>query len=507
MILLTLSRGKGEETVRLQLPASPAEIGETFAFLDRISLDTTATAILDVSSNVPVLYRCLYDVDVEDSEQFQKLQKLAERTEALSPAKAAIFSGALDAECVWNLEGALTVADRLDEYMLVNNVSSDSELGIYLVNKGIIPFPDRFKPYINYARVGAEYREKHGGEYSSGNYVQKKTPELLENERLDGVFRIWMENPCPVRVQSETAQITLPATFEQLESARQLLGVDSLNMAKLTRVEALRPYLGEYLPLQGMDLRLEQLDELAENIRIVQPIRAGDEITESMVQIVEVGGYNLPEDVLRQKESAVGKYATADLAVGDYIIPSKLSDAPAAENAYLYSLDGSQQAISVSIKSFAEGLSGKLQSGDIVSVIAPDYKQQGQTVVPAELQYVEIISVTASSGYDANTGEPVDEEDDKELPDTVTLLVSPEQAKVLAELEAEGTIHLALVYRGDRENADKFLTSQDEIILELYPPEPDPEEKPQENPAESEPAADSSETAETEAPAKTEEVA
>lgn len=40
MILLTLSRGKGEETVRLQLPASPAEIGETFAFLDRISLDS-----------------------------------------------------------------------------------------------------------------------------------------------------------------------------------------------------------------------------------------------------------------------------------------------------------------------------------------------------------------------------------------------------------------------------------------------------------------------------------
>lgn len=127
MILLTLSRGKGEETVRLQLPASPAEIGETFAFLDRISLDTTATAILDVSSNVPVLYRCLYDVDVEDSEQFQKLQKLAERTEALSPAKAAIFSGALDAECVWNLEGALTVADRLDEYICIKR----GETGYY----------------------------------------------------------------------------------------------------------------------------------------------------------------------------------------------------------------------------------------------------------------------------------------------------------------------------------------------------------------------------------------
>ena len=252
----------------------------------------------------------------------------------------------------------------------------------------------------------------------------------------------------------------------------------------------------------------QSVSQKAEIVRVVQPIRAGDEITESMVQIVEVGGYNLPEDVLRQKESVVGKYATADLAVGDYIIPSKLSDAPAAENAYLYSLDGSQQAISVSIKSFAEGLSGKLQSGDIVSVIAPDYKQQGQTVVPAELQYVEVISVTASSGYDANTGEPAaDEEDDKELPDTVTLLVSPEQAKVLAELEAEGTIHLSLVYRGDRENAGKFLAAQNEILLELYPPEPDPEEEPQKNPAETDPAADPGETTETEAPAKTEEVA
>ena len=251
----------------------------------------------------------------------------------------------------------------------------------------------------------------------------------------------------------------------------------------------------------------QSLSQKAEIVRVVQPIRAGDEITESMVQTVEVGGYNLPEDVLRQKESAVGKYATADLAVGDYIIPSKLSDAPAAENAYLYSLDGSQQAISVSIKSFAEGLSGKLQSGDIVSVIAPDYKQQGQTVVPAELQYVEIISVTASSGYDANTGAPADEAEDKELPETVTLLVSHERAKVLAVLEAEGTIHLALVYRGDRKNAEKFLAAQDEIILELYPPEPGPEEEPEENPAEAEPPAAPSETAETEATTESGEVA
>ena len=252
----------------------------------------------------------------------------------------------------------------------------------------------------------------------------------------------------------------------------------------------------------------KSISQKTEIVRVTKEIKAGDEITKDMIQTVEVGGFGLPENVIRQSETVIGKYAKADLSVGDYILNTKLSDTPAAENAYLYNLDGTKQAMSVTIKSFANGLSGKLQSGDIVSVIAPDYKQQGQTVVPAELQYVEVISVTASSGYDANTGEPAaDEEDDKELPDTVTLLVSPEQAKVLAELEAEGTIHLSLVYRGDRENAGKFLAAQNEILLELYPPEPDPEEEPQKNPAETDPAADPGETTETEAPAGPEEVA
>lgn len=219
----------------------------------------------------------------------------------------------------------------------------------------------------------------------------------------------------------------------------------------------------------------QSVSQKVEIIRVIQPIRAGDEITADMVQTAEVGGYNLPDNVIRQKESVVGKYASADLAIGDYIINTKVSDVPAADNAYLYSLDGTQQAMSVTIKSFATGLSGKLQSGDIVSVVTPDYKKQGQTIIPPELKYVEVISVTASSGYDANTGEAPSEEDERELPSTVTLLVTPEQSRVLAELEADGKLHLTLVYRGIKENASKFLEVQAEVITELYSPEPDPD--------------------------------
>lgn len=211
--------------------------------------------------------------------------------------------------------------------------------------------------------------------------------------------------------------------------------------------------------------------EKTEIVRVTKDIKEGDEITAEMVQTVEVGAYNLPQNLMTDKKEVVGKYATADLAAGDYILSSKLSAVPAAENAYLYNLDGKKQAISVTIKSFATGLSGKLESGDIVTVIVADYQGKGETAIPPELQYVEVISVTASSGYDANTGEVVDE---KELPSTVTLLVTTEQAKVLAELEQDSELHLALVYRGTPENTAKFIAAQDALIKELYA-EPEPE--------------------------------
>ena len=216
--------------------------------------------------------------------------------------------------------------------------------------------------------------------------------------------------------------------------------------------------------------------EKTEIVRVTKDIKEGDEITAEMVQTVEVGAYNLPQNLMTDKKEVVGKYATADLAAGDYILSSKLSAVPAAENAYLYNLDGTKQAISVTIKSFATGLSGKLQSGDIVSVIVADYPEDGETTIPAELQYVEIISVTASTGYDANTGEA--KGDEKELPSTVTFLVLPEQAKVLAELEQVAKLHLALVYRGTADGAKQFIEAQDALIEELYAePEEDPIEE------------------------------
>lgn len=219
-------------------------------------------------------------------------------------------------------------------------------------------------------------------------------------------------------------------------------------------------------------------ENTTEIVRMKKDVKIGQEITEKDVEIVEVGAYNLPADVLKKSEDVVGKYVSSELLAGEYVLPNKISDTPASENAYLYNLTGEKRAISVTIPSFAGGLSGKLISGDIVSVIAVDFRESGETVVPDELQYVEVIAVTDKEGYDENeVVVTADGEEEPDLPETVTLLVTPDQANILAELEADAEIHLSLVYRGTADNAQKFIAAQEKLLNELAESEKAEEEK------------------------------
>lgn len=207
-------------------------------------------------------------------------------------------------------------------------------------------------------------------------------------------------------------------------------------------------------------------------VRMKSDAKAGQKLETSMLEEVEVGKYNLPAEVIVNKNNAVGKFLTIDVLAGDYLLAGKVTDEPERENEYLFDLDGKKQAMSITIGSFAEGLSGKLKSGDVVSVIVPDFQKTGKTIIPTELKYVEVIAVTAKSGYDANDEKVKansDDEDDgkRELPITVTVLVTPLQSKILAMLEEDGGMHLSLVYRGDEANVKKFIDEQDRALAEI----------------------------------------
>lgn len=167
------------------------------------------------------------------------------------------------------------------------------------------------------------------------------------------------------------------------------------------------------------------------------------------MQVVEVASFNMHDSVSKTNESMIGKYAVSDLHTGDYILNTKIPTEPLENYDYHNNFNGTDRAVSVSIKSFAAGFSGKLEPGDIVSVWVSDYGELKETISPIELRYVQVLAVAAGSGLNTNENEENNEaiEEDKELPWTLTFKVSSELVKLLAELEVKGknTLYLFIV--------------------------------------------------------------
>ena len=204
--------------------------------------------------------------------------------------------------------------------------------------------------------------------------------------------------------------------------------------------------------------------DTSEVIRLSEDVKQGVRITADHLEVVPVKTDSVPEGVLSDPEEIIGKYSSTALFAGDYLTAAKLTGEPNTASDVFASLDGSKVAVSVTIDTFAAGLSGKLENGDVISIIVTD-NDSGKVSIPGALKYMKVITTTTSGGIDQES--IVKNEDGSyEIPSTVTLLANVEQAKLLAKYEEDSTMTVALVYRGTAENVKKFLDRQDEYFLD-----------------------------------------
>ena len=200
-------------------------------------------------------------------------------------------------------------------------------------------------------------------------------------------------------------------------------------------------------------------DSRTDIVRLKNDIVQGHMIQESDIEVVTVGSTGLPTNIITKKEAVVGKFAACDLKANTDLLQSMISDKSDSADDVFRALDGKKQAISITISSFAGGLSGKLENGDIVSLVIFE-NETNEATIPGGLTYVKVITTTTAEGFDKDELTP-NEDGTYELPTTLTLLVNPTQAKMLVEYENRGVIHADLVYRGDSKTAQKFLDAQD----------------------------------------------
>ena len=207
-----------------------------------------------------------------------------------------------------------------------------------------------------------------------------------------------------------------------------------------------------------------QTNGKTEIIRVTSPIAKGEEITPEAVEVIEVGSYNLPDNVARSIQDVAGRYAAADFEAGDYILASKVSLIPITSDVALNNLPSGKVAISLTVKTLASGLSDKLQPGDIIRIY--HYLDEAREV--PELRYVQVLSVTDSDGNNVDNAAELEEGEEKQQSATITVLASPEQAEVITGIENDGTAHVALICRNNEELAAELLQRQDQEIQELY---------------------------------------
>lgn len=214
------------------------------------------------------------------------------------------------------------------------------------------------------------------------------------------------------------------------------------------------------------------LEKQEEVVKVKEKITEGELITADKLETVNVGAYGLSPDVIKSIDGITGKYAKTDFYKGSYIIGEGLSDVAPREDTYLNDIPEDKYAISITVQSFAAGLSSKLLKGDIVTIITKKGEgDEAVTEIPRELTYVEVLSTTEEDGEDKeNNGKEVKKEDDtkaKKKLATITLLVNSLQAEQLASFENQRGIHVALKCRNNEKLKKELLDEQEKIFKEM----------------------------------------
>ncbi|MEA4890787.1 MAG: Flp pilus assembly protein CpaB [Clostridiaceae bacterium] len=228
--------------------------------------------------------------------------------------------------------------------------------------------------------------------------------------------------------------------------------------------------------------------QMVNALRLKQNVPAGSLILDEMLETIEVSQNTIPSSSFSSLSEISGKYSASDLYAGDFLTAEKLVTEMQAQDPMKLATAKGMKVMSITVNSLAAGVSGKLQPGDVVSIMAlikNNTADQSQTLEPQntgsgnngesqelnldshavvfpELQYLEVCSLSAADGSDAQVKPAPFEDIDNKLPATVSLFVTDEQASRLAYLEQKGLLHLSFVARGA--DTDDFIPADRHVL-------------------------------------------
>ena len=216
-------------------------------------------------------------------------------------------------------------------------------------------------------------------------------------------------------------------------------------------------------------------------VQLVKNVKQGTQISASMLTTRTIGGYNVDKGVITNKDEIIGKYASMDIRGTSNLYSDMFTDTwEEVEGAIDDIIVGEDdQLITLSLKNGASAVGGSVKPGSVVDVYTetlPDEMAESETgtqkVQTMELRQIlknVIVYDVKNNALESiselkrqwislvESGSSEAENFDKSLtPAYVTLVVSNEQANILATQELSGYIQLVLSPNKDVDDAKEY---------------------------------------------------
>lgn len=126
----------------------------------------------------------LRPTDLTTADGIRKLNRLADVVDTMDIPTKKVFAGALRVENAASLDDVLRTASCLNQYEIIEDVTSDKELGVWLVEHELASaeFSEEVRPYLNYSEIGAKYCASHSGVYTENGCVLRR--EMAQEQAM-----------------------------------------------------------------------------------------------------------------------------------------------------------------------------------------------------------------------------------------------------------------------------------------------------------------------------------
>ncbi|NBI67894.1 hypothetical protein D1646_13995 [Pseudoflavonifractor sp. 60] len=310
--------------ITLDLPATSNDAASTILDLTAgFENEPVQIKISGVNGPIPNLYPYIQHADLEHEADLQKLNALDERISSMTPEEQRLFSGALELEYTGDLDDAVRIAGSLERYEIFPKIKTDADLGRFLVDTafmtGKFSFPEEAKPYLDYAKIGAEQRDTLDGVYTPHGMVRRREEVPVQAETPRAML-------LALTASGQSYPLALPASEKQLDHAKRTLGIEDLSQAAISNVEYVAPYLNRLIPTDCVSV--ENANEMAHCLQRIKTdgemlkycatleVEEPSTFTEALDMAIDIDDYELISD----NEREYGREALSRLGADDELL-------------------------------------------------------------------------------------------------------------------------------------------------------------------------------------------